>query len=284
MTQKTPRILNGKIIRDEGIKRLALQWADLPFEKKPHLVIVQVGDNANSTVFIEQKKRFGQKAGVQVTHLHYENTISELDLLNHIKELNADQGTHGIIVQLPLPAHINTRAVIDTIDSRKDVDGLSAVNAQKLYRGDMSGIIPATARGIVTLLEYYNVPIAGSRITIIGRSLLVGRPTALLLMHRNATVTVCHSKTLDVGAATKNADIVIVAAGAPRFFGKDYFREGQVVIDVGITSKECFGDVCHDQIESLVEAYSPVPGGIGPMTVLSLFENLNDAFEKLQNK
>jgi len=273
-------ILDGRIIKQKGLERLA------KIPQKPHLVIFQVGDRADSNIYIRQKKLFGEKVGVQVSHVVYPVNVDEKKLINDIAKISAKKDVQGVIVQMPLPKKINTQKVIDAIAPEKDVDGLTSANTAKLWQKDPSAFVPATARGVISMLQYYKVPIKGANIVVIGRSNLVGRPLALTLTNLDATVTVCHSKTKDIPSITKWADIVICATGTPRFFGAKYFSKGQVIIDVGITAvdfenssgnnlgKNIVGDVDFAKVQKLVKAISPVPGGVGQMTVLSLFENL----------
>lgn len=262
---------------------------------KPKLVILQVGGNRESTAYIAQKKRFGGKIGVLVDHRLLPVSVSADELVRNIQEFNADSSVHGIIVQLPLPATLLPERVINAIDPMKDIDGLTTAS-EELFRKGKPRFIPATARGIAELLEYYGIPIAGRKVAVLGRSRLVGAPTALLFTEKGARVTVCHSTTPDVPAITRASDIIVVSIGKPKLVSAEYFRndQTQVVVDVGINTitprgsgklleeipkSTLVGDVDFENVKNKVAAISPVPGGVGPMTVAALFENLVSAYE-----
>lgn len=267
-------ILDGKKVRDILAEKIKKELHEL--RAKPKLAIVQVGNNEASSVYIEQKKLFGEKIGFTVLHKKFDEKISETELVREIEKLNADKNVNGIIVQLPLPAHIDTNQILEDIAQEKDVDGLNSKNMQLLLENKLGGFTPATTKGILTLLDFYKIPIEGKKITVVGRSFLVGKPTAIAFKNRNAIVTVCHRKTKDLKGEVKKADIVVIAAGNPQFIKKSFVRSGQVVIDVGITKVRgiLFGDVDFQQVSKVVKAITPVPGGVGPMTVVSLFENV----------
>lgn len=278
-------ILDGKILKSAIAEHLTATIATL--ETKPTLVIIQVGEKPESTTYINQKKIFGQMIGAQVLHTQFPEMIEQDTVVAEIERLNSDQSVHGIIVQLPLPKHLNAEYIIDTILPHKDVDGLTALNTKKLMYGE-KGIVPATTRGILTLIKHYNIALAGKKVVIIGRSNLVGKPTALALLKENATVTICHRYTQNISEETKRADILIVAAGSPKLITEHHVRSGQIIIDVGITAvemrnetgelkKKLLGDVDFEIVAPLVAAITPVPGGVGAMTVASLFENLVEA-------
>ncbi len=281
----TAMILDGKILKTAIAERLKATITT--FETKPTLVIIQVGEKVESTTYINQKKLFGETIGAQVLHTQFPETVDQDTVVAEIERLNREQAVHGIIVQLPLPKHLNAEHIIDTILPHKDVDGLTALNTKKLMYGE-KGIVPATTRGILTLLKHYNIALGGKKVVIIGRSNLVGKPTALALLKENATVTMCHRYTQNISEETKRADILIVAAGTPKLITENHVRPGQVVIDVGITAveirtetgelkKKLLGDVDFEAVSPIVEAITPVPGGVGAMTVASLFENLVEA-------
>lgn len=286
-------LLDGKIARNEIAKELSGRIAALHL--KPRLVIVQVGDNEESAAYIRQKKLFGESIGAAVEHLRFPESITEEQTTSRIRALNRDASAHGIIIQLPVPAHLDVPTILNVIARRKDVDGLGA----------RSPFTPATARGVLELLRFYRIPIRGRRAAILGRSLLVGTPTAKALEEEGAAVSVCHSETSNTREITRASNIVVVAIGRPRFIGADYFRgnKTQVVVDVGInpvaeqvrygTGKNWLGkpqeevpghkfvgDVDFEAVAPLVAAISPVPGGVGPMTVTALFENLVEACER----
>ena len=244
------------------------------------MAIIQVGERADSTSFIRAKKLFAEKIGVKVEHKQFNEAILQGELSSHIELLNDDDGINGIIVQLPLPSSIDKVAVIDAIDPNKDVDALTSTNVVKWMRGE--GIMPATARGIKELLDSYEFALQGKKVTVVGRSDLVGKPIAAMCRSEGAEVTVCHSQTVDLVAGTKDADILIVATGKSGLIKVEHTNPDQVVIDVGISrigTERLVGDVDFTKVSGMVKAISPVPGGVGAMTVLALFENLIDLCE-----
>lgn len=268
-------IISGKEIQNKRAQKLMQTISKM--EEKPCLVIIQIGDNAESKVYINQKIKFGKSIGVPVEFYQLEETVT-LDFVKKlISDFNNDDEIGGIIVQLPLPKKLEEFKfeIIDSIDPEKDVDGLTSYNLKKLMSNE-KGKIPATALGVCNLLDESNIEVKGKNVVIIGRSVLVGRSLAQLLTNKDATVTICHSKTRDLDEITKRADILITATGSPNLITKDHVSKGQVVIDVGITStgELLEGDVDFDEVSKIVDSITPVPGGVGPMTVLSLFENL----------
>jgi len=278
-------ILDGKVARDAHTDKLKKDIKNIGFS--PTLAIIQVGDNPDSTLYIEQKKKFALKIGVTVQHVLLPESATFGELEDEIGKLNINNSISGIIVQLPLPKHLDREDVIGLIDPKKDVDGLTDEN-QKLLTESKPRFIPATARGILSLLDFYKIDIEGKNIAVLGRSRLVGSPTALALLHRGGNVSVCHSKTTNTREITKGADIVVVAIGKPEFIDASYIKDGAVVVDVGINTvlgplddeipqRKVVGDVLFFEVAKVAGALSPVPGGVGPMTVLSLFENLLDA-------
>ena len=278
-----PLILDGTIARKHHEKELSDFISK--FAEKPKLAIFQIGNDERSSLYIEQKKKCGKKVGVDVAHIHVAEDVSFEDLKGKIIEKNKDTGVSGIIVQLPLPLHIPRQDVIDLIDSSKDVDGLTSYNKEKLSKGDEKAFVPATARGIMSLLAFYNVSLKGKKAAVLGRSELVGKPTAFMLSLAGADVTVCHSKTENTKEIVKGADVVVVAIGKPLFIDESFVRREHVIVDVGINAvsgalleevpdKKIVGDVNFKKVAPLVSAISPVPGGVGPMTVISLMENV----------
>lgn len=269
-------------------KELSLKRKELLVEKinklpiSPKLVIIRIGDDPASEVYVGKKESFGKSIGVGVSIVKLPADVTLEKIQEEIRTLNEDRMTHGIIVQLPVPENIDKETVINTISSEKDVDGLTAGNMWRLM-DDVEGIVPATAKGIETLLDENNIDLLGANVVVIGDSLLVGKSVAMRFLNRDATVTVCHSKTRNLSEITKQADILVVAAGKPNLISNLHVRKGQVVIDVGISKKEdgtVVGDVDFDSVKDIVAAITPVPGGVGPMTVLSLFENLIEVVEK----
>jgi len=272
-------ILDGKIIRDQIAEDLKSRLSAL--DPKPKLVIIQAGDNPESNTYINQKIKFGENIGALVDHIRLPEDVTQEDVLGKIDDLNADANTHGIIVQLPIPPKLGKNEILENIVPIKDVDGLHSVNVKKLIDNDPSGYIPATTRGVITLLEHYNIPISGKNAVVIGRSSLVGKPTTLSLLNHNATVTICHSQTKNIEATTQAADIIISAVGSPGLITKKNVKPGQVIVDVGTTvvDGKLKGDVNFEEVEPVVEYISPVPGGAGPLTVASLFQNLLQAYQ-----
>jgi methylenetetrahydrofolate dehydrogenase (NADP+)/methenyltetrahydrofolate cyclohydrolase len=283
------RVISGTEIRDTIKKDLTERTARLA--RKPALAIIQIGDNPESDVYVKQKMRFGEEIGCEVTHILLAEGETEEGIIEEIRELNADERISGIIVQLPLPEKIDADRALAAIDPAKDVDGLTPASLSRLLAGDLSGFIPATTKAVLKILEHAGQDAAGKRVTVVGRSNLVGKPTALALLALDATVTVCHSKTEDLAEAAKQADILIVAAGKKHLIGREHVRDGQIVIDVGITAetgedgkRKLYGDVDFDAVKDIVAAITPVPGGVGPLTVASLFENVVRAQEFAENK
>lgn len=262
------QILDGRVAREYYISLLKERVAKLSFS--PCLVIIQVGNRADSDSFIKAKKSFAQRIGVKELHVQLDEKVSQDEVIENIKKYNVDDGVQGIIVQLPLPAHLNSDTIIDLINPKKDIDGLTS---NTLFT-------PATAHGISQLFDFYKIELKDKKVTVIGRSKLVGTPIAHMCQKSGATVTVCHKGTEDIPSKTKTADIVIVAIGRPNFIDEKYVSSGQIVIDVGITrhlKEGLVGDVDFNKVKDIVGMITPVPGGVGQMTVLALFENLIDA-------
>jgi len=268
-------ILSGTTIAHKRKEDLIKKVESL--EEKPTLVIIQIGENQESTLYINQKIKFGKSIGVPVELYQLEENVTLEFIQKLISDFNHDDEVGGIIVQLPVPENLKQHQfeIIDSIKPSKDVDGLTSYNVKKLMSNE-EGIVPATALGVSNLLKEANIKIASQNIVIVGRSLLVGRSLSQLLINQDATVTICHSKTKNLSEITKLADILITATGTPKLITKDFVHKDQVVIDVGITStgELLEGDVDFEKVEGVVRAITPVPGGVGPMTVLSLFENL----------
>ena len=268
------KILDGKKVRDSLAEKLREKIVKLG--KKPKLVIFQVGNDERSSTYIRQKKIFGERIGFDVEYVQFDTTIAESELIEKINQKNSDESVSGIIVQMPLPTSLNPVKITDAISPRKDADGLSSANIKKFFVNDKSAIIPATAKGIISLLDFYKIKIAGKKVVVVGRSLIAGRSIANAFLNRDATVTVCHSKTKNLKKETKLADILVVAVGKVKLIKKDFVKKGQVVIDVGMNKSKngLCGDVDFDEVCKIVSAITPVPGGVGPMTVISLFENM----------
>ncbi len=278
------KLIDGKIAKQFYIENLINKVNSLSFT--PKLVIVQVGNRADSNAFIKAKKSFAKKINVNEEHKIFPENISQDDLMEEIKKINNDKSVNGIIVQLPLPLHIDADSVIECISREKDVDGLTSYNTKMAMDGHENAIIPATARGIKELLSFYNIDLFNKNVTVVGRSMLVGKPTAMMCLNQNATVTICHSKTKNLKEETRKADILIVAIGKPKFINREYIKENQIIIDIGINRLEdgsLSGDVDFQDVKDIVDMITPVPGGVGQMTVLALFENLIDVCYNLKN-
>ncbi len=256
-----------------------LKEAIRPLKKPPGLAVILVGDNPSSQTYINMKRRACEKVGIRSFFHHLPDSTPEKELLELVKALNFDAEVDGILVQLPLPDHIDPVNVIEALDPKKDVDGFHPVNLGKVIAGLEDGFIPCTPLGIKKLLEHYSIDVAGKHVVIAGRSAIVGKPLAALLMQNapgcNATVTVVHSRTQNIKELTRQADVLIAAVGIPKFIKADMVKEGAVVIDVGITRKEghLVGDVDFENVEKKCKAITPVPGGVGPMTVAMLLQN-----------
>lgn len=275
-------ILFGKEAASKVLEELKPKIKELD----PKLVIVQVGDNPASGSFIKKKMESCQRVGMRVEHVHLSVETHLGDLLQKLEELNSDTDVTGIIVQLPLPPHLAHAVplVHRAIHPKKDVDGFTAYNLGKMFLGtEFEHLPPATPAGIITLLEHYQIPIEGRHAVIVGRSNIVGKPLGIMLLNRNATVTMCHSKTLNLRHETLGADILVAALGKPHFITKDMVKEGAVVIDVGVHKGEdgtLTGDVDFEHVKETASAITPVPGGVGPMTVASLIRNVVRAKER----
>ncbi len=244
----------------------------------PKLVIVQVGDDPASQSYVRQKLKSCEAVGLRTEHRTFKAEVTLPVLMKTIADLNADSDVTGFIVQLPLPAHLQPHVpdVIKAIDPKKDVDGFGAYNLGKMFLStDFEHLPPATPAGIIEMLRFYEIPVEGKHAVIVGRSNIVGKPIAMMLLNRGATVTVCHSRTQDLKAMTKQADILIAAVGKAGMITKDMVKKGAVVIDVGVsrTKDGLKGDVDFESVKDIASAITPVPGGVGPMTVASLIRN-----------
>ncbi len=251
----------------------------------PALAVIIVGDDPASKVYVGNKKKACEMTGMRSVEYALPAETTEEELLALISELNNDKEINGILCQLPVPKHINEDKIIDAIAPEKDVDGFSAENVGKIWLGKYE-ISPCTPMGVIELLDYYNIPLEGKNCVIVGRSNIVGKPMAALLLERNATVTVCHSRTKDLTSFTKNADVIVAAVGRANFITADMVKDGAVVVDVGINRLEngkLCGDVDFENVKDKVSFITPVPGGCGPMTIAVLMKNTLAAY-KNQNK
>lgn len=301
---KADRMLNSKhyfiiiyIIQRKGVVRVIINGKEISLKIKdkikkevdqiskkynrlPKLVVILVGDDQASQTYVRNKERASQYVGIESQVIRHDSSFSEETLLAEIRQLNQDDTVDGILVQLPLPAHIDEDKVLETIDSNKDVDGFHPDNVAKLFLGQQCPI-PCTPKGMMVLLDEINYDLTGKEVVVIGRSHIVGKPVAMLCLQKNATVTIAHSKTKDLPKVCQRADILIVAIGKAKMINSDYIKEGAVVLDVGINRDEnnrLCGDVDFDDVKDKVYAITPVPGGIGPMTVTMLLKNTLELF------
>lgn len=246
--------------------------------KAPKLCVVIVGNNPASEIYVAGKVKACSKVGIQSEVYRLPETVKESELINTIEKLNKDKTINGILLQMPLPNHINEQKVLNLISAEKDVDGLTQANLGKLLQQDSTGLLSCTPFGIIKLLQAYNIDLKGKDVVIVNRSILVGKPLALMFLNENATVTICHSKTKNLAEKTKNADIVVVAVGKKKFLTKEMVKEGAIVIDVGINRddtnpKIICGDCDFAEVSKKCSYITPVPGGVGPMTIAMLLRN-----------
>ncbi|MCJ0537568.1 bifunctional methylenetetrahydrofolate dehydrogenase/methenyltetrahydrofolate cyclohydrolase [Enterococcus cecorum] len=279
-------LLNGKELAQKLQQEMTQEVTELK-EKglQPGLAVILVGGDPASQVYVRNKERAANNIGMYSVVYRLPETTSEADLIAKIEELNHDDKVHGILVQLPLPKHINEDLVLDTIDPAKDVDGFHPMNLGNLFAGKPT-MIPCTPAGIMELIKLSGLDLAGKNAVIIGRSNIVGKPMAHLLLQANATVTICHSKTKDLPKVAKQADVLVVAIGRANFVTADFVKEGAVVIDVGINRDEnnkLTGDVKFDEVAPLTSYITPVPGGVGPMTITMLMRQTIDAAKRKEN-
>lgn len=281
------KIIDGKLVAEETRNKIKCD-VDRLKEKgvEPGLAVILVGSDPASQVYVRNKKLACEKVGIRSFSYDLPETTAESELLSLIKELNARSDVHGILVQLPLPKGLNEKAVIEAIDPKKDVDAFSVSNVGKIVIGE-EGFVPCTPAGVMELLKYYQIPTEGKECVIVGRSNIVGKPQALLMIHANATVTVCHSKTKDLASVCRRADILVAAIGKPKFITADMVKEGAVVIDVGMDRDEngkLCGDVDFVNVEKKASYITPVPGGVGPMTITMLLKNTLTSAERELSK
>ena len=301
------KILYGAPVREQikmGLKKRVQKLG-----RNPVLVIVQVGDRDDSNIYIRNKIKFGEEIGIKVSLKKFTEDIKEEELIAEIEKLNLDNEINGMIVQLPLPENLDREKIVQSIDIKKDVDGLTSPLASRsplLEKEREEGILlvtPATARGVMALLDFYKIEVKGKKVVVIGRSKLAGGPIAESLKEKGGEVTVCHRSTENIASVCRGADILISATGQVGLVTKEFVREGQVVVDVGINRPhpsheitppnplllqeggpkrpKIVGDVAFEEVELIVSAITPVPGGVGPLTVACLFENLLDLTEEV---
>ncbi len=275
-------IMDGKSLKNEILSGLAEEVKAL--DKVPTLCVIQVGDDEASNVYINQKRKMCNDIGYNFIHEKYDDSITEDELLKNIERFNSNDNIDAILVQMPLPSGINEKSIQNAVNKYKDVDGLNDSNIVDLISGK-SSLYPCTACGVISLLDKYGVILEGSNVVIVGRSSLVGMPLFHMLENRNATVTLCHSKTRNLQSITKSADIIISATGVKGLIKEDMVKNNAVVVDVGITREngKLYGDVDFDNVSKKASLITPVPGGVGPMTIASLAQNVLKAY-KMQKK
>lgn len=275
--------LDGKNCRKKKLELLKKKIEIL--NRQLGLAVIQVGNDEASNVYVKQKEKLANELNYKFIHKCFEEKTTNEEIIAYINELNNDSSIHGIIVQMPLPKHLNTSLIQNSISPNKDVDGLTFINSGKLLHNNEC-LIPCTPKGIIDLLDEYNIEIEGKNAVVIGRSILVGKPIAELLTLRNATVTLCHSKTNNIEYYTKNADIIVVAIGKAKFLKADMVKENSTIIDVGITriDNKLYGDVDYENVSKKAAYITPVPGGVGPMTVYELMNNVYEANNLITKK
>ena len=278
-------IIDGKEFSKKILEEISNEQKEIVERKNLRLAglaVIIVGENPASQVYVRNKTRACEKVGFYSETIKLEENISEDDLIKKIEELNEDNKIDGILVQLPLPKHIDELKVINSIKPEKDVDGFSNVNVGKMVIGDESGFLSCTPYGIIQLLEGYDIDVDGKDVVVVGRSNIVGKPMAMMLIQKGATVQVCNSRTKDLSKKLKKADIIVVAVGVPRMIKATDVKEGVVVIDVGINrvdGKLC-GDVDYEDVAQKASYITPVPGGVGPMTIASLIKNTFISYQR----
>ena len=274
------QILDGKALSKEIQEEIEFEVSNL--SKKPHLAVILVGEDSASQIYVNIKHKTCERLGIKSTVVNLPENTSEEDLIEKVRELNSDKDVNAILIQLPLPNHINANNCIKEISPVKDVDGFTPENLGAILRGQEPFVYPCTPFGILTILKRYNIQISGKHAVIVGRSNIVGKPVSLMLLKENATVTMCHSKTKNLSEITKTADILISATGK-RVITKDMVKQGATVIDVGIirnSEGKLEGDVDFEEVKNVAEFITPVPGGVGPMTIASLMKNTLHLFYK----
>ena len=279
-------IISGKIVAEKLRGEISEEVSNFKEINgyAPGLAVIVVGDNPASAVYVRNKHKACLDVGITSYQIELEHSTSEDELLGRIDELNKNDNVHGILVQLPLPGHISEERVLNSISPDKDVDAFHPINVGKIMIGNYD-LLPCTPAGVMELLKHYNVDVQGKNCVVIGRSNIVGKPMSMLLMEKNGTVTICHSKTKNLEKICRDADIIVVAIGKPEFLTADMVKPGAVVIDVGINRMpdgKLAGDVDFESVEKIASKITPVPGGVGPMTITMLLKNTLAA-AKMQN-
>lgn len=274
-------VLNGKELSaklKDDLKSVSEEHTQTPI-----LAVITIGDDAASAVYVKNKKRACEYVGFSFMHFDYVSDVKESVVIRKIKELNRDKTVNGILLQLPIPDNYDLDKIINTIDPKKDVDGLTNANMGKLMAGK-PGLIPCTPKGIIEIFKYYDIELEGKNVVVVGRSQLVGKPISMLCNDKNATVVMCHSKTKNLADYTKNADILIVAVGKKWLIDKSMVKKDSIIIDVGINSEsgKLYGDV-NPNVEEFCSMLTPVPGGVGPMTVACLLQNTYESYKEMND-
>tara|TARA_Y100001954_G_scaffold231878_1_gene282167 strand:+ start:42 stop:896 length:855 start_codon:yes stop_codon:yes gene_type:complete len=282
-------IIDGKKIAEELRDKIKSDIKKMSDNNKPGLAVILIGEHPASQIYVRNKEKFANEVGINSSVLRFDDNISEEDLKNEIKKLNDDPNVHGILVQLPLPKHISQKDIIQSIDPNKDVDGFHPINVGNLSSGN-DAMVPCTPLGCYYLIKKVIPNLSGLNAVVIGRSNINGKPMAQLLLKENCTVTIVHSKTKNIEEICKNGDIIIAAVGKAKMVKSDWVKDTAVIIDVGINRIEIngkdkiVGDVDFDNIQNKVKGISPVPGGVGPMTIACLLENTLKAYKKISKR
>lgn len=287
MVVPTAQILDGKAASKNLLDTLTQELSQFSGAKKPKLVVILVGNNPASEIYVGRKTKIAAQIGLDSELCRLPENISQPDLLAHLARLNHDPSVHAVLVQLPLPPHLDTNAVLLGIDLNKDVDGFHPENLGKLVMGIEPPALPCTPAGIMNLMDAYDVPMAGRRVAVVGRSNIVGKPIAVMMLHRDATVTICHSRTRNLGDILQESDIIVAAAGRPGLVERDAVKPGAAIVDVGINrlpSGEIVGDVDYHAVSEKAGWITPVPGGVGPMTIAMLMMNTVRLFRHQQGQ
>ena len=277
-------ILDGKKLSNEIIEELKVRCDELK-EKgiKPKFAVIMVGNDKASQIYVKNKRKACERIGIECVECFLDENIQQKELIDKIKELNSDNTIHGILLQSPIPKHLNINEAFETISPKKDVDGFNPTTVGKLCL-NQNTFVSCTPFGIIKLLDKYGIDLAGKKVTIIGRSNIVGKPLIQCFLNKNATVTICHSKTDDIKEHTKDADIVVVAIGKPKFLKENMVKKNSVIIDVGINRDDngkIIGDVDFENVSKKSSYITPVPGGVGPMTIAMLMNNVIKAAENV---
>jgi methylenetetrahydrofolate dehydrogenase (NADP+)/methenyltetrahydrofolate cyclohydrolase len=271
------KIIDGKNIATELRRKIKEEVEQIKTERgiSPKLVVVLVGDDAASQIYVRNKERACAEVGILSEVQRIPSTIKESELIEQVRSLNNNKNIHGILVQLPLPKHLNEISVLNEISPDKDVDGLHPLNMGKLLKGEDAKFIPCTAAGIMELILSTEVELMGKEAVVVGRSNIVGKPTAILLLKKHATVTICHSRTRDLGEVTRRAEVLIAAVGSPAIIKENMVKGGAIIIDVGMNrlGEKLVGDVDYEFVKNKASFITPVPGGVGPMTIAMLLKN-----------